>query len=436
MELKELEAASFVELRFVHVNAYTGVSKNETVTFEKVDGGESFIISSGATKIKRGPKKARREEYPLDEWNYQLARYIKKGFDPVATEKAKIVEINIGNGFKPLSDKEFQSFIEEMVQANNEMIQSSYSVKKLEDIPQEHIDHAQEALIDLSTRKDSISVSEFNDILMKDIWTYVPRAMANARKLLAAKPDQFEEIIEREQEHIDNLLQLLRVKAVDNTTDILTANGLKGRKVTDEEEKYLKELMTDRSNQYLRAWRVSNEETEKAFDEYCKEQGFTEENGINHLFHGTGFENVWSIYKNGLYLNPAVIKSNVRICGKAFGYGLYFAPYCYKSMGYASIRGARWNNGGSSNSNNAGYLLVFKVATGKPYYIYSDPNGCNRPNHWEDFHKDHPDMHCCWAERGKQGSNGLNRLVMDEVIVYQQKQATIEYIIEFDGNRY
>ena len=434
MEVRELEVASFVELRFVHINSITGASTNETVTFEKIDGTDSFVVTSGATQIKRGPKKERKEEYPIEDWNYQLARFIRKGFDPVSLEKAAEIEINIGNGYVPLSDKELQSFVEDMIRANDEMIEASYSVK-ITDIPKEHISHAQEALIKLSSERDSLSVHEFNDILMKDIMTYIPRPTSNLKKSLASKPEDFEAIITKEQEFLDNLNSLLKNKRVDGGKyDALSANGLVGRKVTEDEEKYLKELMTDRSSQYIRAWKVSNKETEKAFNDYCKDQGFTEENGINHLFHGTGFENIWSIYKNGLYLNPEVLKSNVRICGKAFGYGLYFAPYCYKSMGYASTRYAAHYSG--SSSSDTGYLLVFKVATGNPYYIYRDKNA-SRPNHWEDFHMEHPENHCCWAEAG--GPNldcGLNRLAMDEVIVYQQQQATIEYIVEFNANRY
>lgn len=433
MDAKALETTTFVELRFVHVNKYTGTSKNETVTFEKVTNGNSFIVTSGATGLKRGPKKARTEEYELKEWNNQLARYIKKGFDPVSTEKIETVEIKTDSIYVKLNDETFQSFIEMLIAANDEVIEEVFGgVKKLRNIPKEHMAHAQDALIDMSKNKDTLSVSEFNEMLMKDIFTYIPRPMNNIKNKLAAKREQFEDIITREQEYLDNVQQLLKTKVIEGKNQtILEANGLKGRAATDDEITYLKGLMTDKSNHFVRAWKVSNTETEKAFNDYCKEQGLTEENGINHLFHGTGVENVWSIYKNGLYLNPAVIKSNVRICGKAFGYGLYFAPYCYKSMGYASTSAAI-HYSGHNNDNRTGYLLVFKVATGKPYYIYSDPTGCHRPNHWADFHEDHPGMHCCWAEAGRTGSNGLNRLAMDEVIVYQEKQATIEYIIEFE----
>ena len=82
MEVRELEVASFVELRFVHINSITGASTNETVTFEKIDGTDSFVVTSGATQIKRGPKKERKEEYPIEDerlaiaWKHQVYRIL------------------------------------------------------------------------------------------------------------------------------------------------------------------------------------------------------------------------------------------------------------------------------------------------------------------------------------------------------------------------
>ena len=74
---------------------------------------------------------------------------------------------------------------------------------------------------------------------------------------------------------------------------------------------------------------------------------------------------------------------------------------------------------------------VYEVLTGNPYYIYQDPQH-KRPNTWTDFHADHPDMDCCWASAGYDGSDiGLMRLALDETIVYQENQCTIKYLLEF-----
>jgi len=108
-----------------------------------------------------------------------------------------------------------------------------------------------------------------------------------------------------------------------------------------------------------------------------------------------------------------------------FGYGIYFAPAAMKSIGYTSSRGSCWAKG----SQDKGYLAIFKVATGTPYYIYRDGGYSKRPNNWTDFHEAHPEADCLWAERNN-GDNGM-RLRMDEVVMYQECQATMEYLIEF-----
>jgi len=96
-----------------------------------------------------------------------------------------------------------------------------------------------------------------------------------------------------------------------------------------------------------------------------------------------------------------------------------------KSIGYTSSYGSCWANG----KDNKAYLAIFKVATGLPYYIYRDGGYAKRPNNWTDFHANHPEADCLWAERND-GDNGM-RLRNDEVVIYQECQATIEYLIEF-----
>ena len=114
---------------------------------------------------------------------------------------------------------------------------------------------------------------------------------------------------------------------------------------------------------------------------------------------------------------------------KAFGYGIYFAPYCGKSLHYTS--GNMYSSGTRSDKV---YMAIFEVCTGNPYYIYEDPNS-KTPHNWIDFHEDHPDMDCCWASSGKVNSANtiLNRLTWDEVIVYQEEQATIKYLLELEA---
>ena len=417
----------YVELRLVTLNSITGQGKNETISFELQEGGYSFKVTSGSTQIKRGPKKQVQREYPIQEWMEQLSWRLNKGWVPISTSKRGVVEVSVDGEYKSLDDSQLNDFIELLIQANDEYIATNYTVK-IENIPLEDIDRAQGILLKLSENKDRIPVAIFNKALM-EVWTIIPRPMAQMKKLLASDVSDYDSIIVREQEMLDNLQQMLRSssKSGGNKT-VLEAHDIEMRAVTDEEADYIKKLLTDKASHFNRAWRVSNKNTEKVFNDYCAEEGLSEGHGINHLFHGSGFCNWWSIMKTGLYLNPALVKPNVSICGKAFGYGIYFAPYAGKSLHYTD--GSMYSQNGARSHQ---YLAIFKVATGNPYYIYEDTTRHKTPHNWIDFHEDHPGMHCCWAGADKDGSDkGLRRLTWDEVIVYQEKQCTIEYLIEMN----
>ena len=423
-ELYDYKQTPYIQFGLSKINSITGQTINSTEELEVVKNGITFQIKSGATQVKIGLKKARVKELPLVLWQSEVEKRLSSGWTVITTEHLEEKEIKYSGTYKQIEQKSVQQLLDKLIAANNEMISKSYS-KKITQIPQRNIDYAQSLLIDAAKEKNSLSVKEFNH-LINDVILYVPRPVADIRKLLATDRSQFSDIIQREQDKLDTLQQYLRTSEITSTEKtVLEAYGLAMREVTQDEEKRIKEMMSSVSNRYIRAFRCVNEKTEAAFNEYCKAQNLSDGNGITELFHGSGVENWWSIFKNGLYLNPQLIKSDVVICGKAFGYGIYFAPFAGKSMGYA---GGYWRAEGSEKH----YLAIYKVATGNPYYIYSDPQK-KRPNHWGDFHADHPNMHCCWAEMGKDASEiGLNRLRSDEVIVYQEQQCTIEFLIEFE----
>ena len=73
--------------------------------------------------------------------------------------------------------------------------------------------------------------------------------------------------------------------------------------------------MSDQSDNYVEAYKVTNYKTEDRFNKYCEKEGLKEGSGISHLWHGTGYENLWSIFKSGMYLNPAIIKSDFIFVG-------------------------------------------------------------------------------------------------------------------------
>lgn len=424
----------YQQLQKVSINPYTKMSKNETVSFEEIDGN-MFKITKGATDCKHGRNKERELKYPIEEWDERLGYYLDNGFTVIDDVKRGTKEVVTDGEYAPIKDKGFKPVLENFIRLNNEFFEENYS-KNIKDVSKANIDIVQKTIVELSKDIKTVSVSDFNDALMSTIWTYVPRRMNHLDRHIAHSKDDFEKIIGREQDMLDALVQELQSgQSADKKLDILAANGLTERWISPEEKDFIKSLMGDQTSHFSRAWAVTNEACEKAMNDYLTSEGFdvsdpkNPKSGISYLWHGTPESNFWSIMKSGLYLNPALIKSGVRICGKAYGYGSYFAPYVYKSMGYA---GANFSYNRDLGGRTA-YIFLFKVATGNPYYIYSDKDKPNmRPNHWEDFHENHPKQHCCWAEcgGGALGNTADYRLRYDEVIVYQQCQSSLAYIVE------
>lgn len=265
-------------------------------------------------------------------------------------------------------------------------------------------------------------VSGFNAILSQ-IFMAIPRVMRDTRGFYAASPADFDKILKREAEYIDSLRGM--AKTNDNADDgtistsddnaLATAEetirkfGLKINPVTARQEADIRRHMGQNGSRYVRAWRVENRTTKKAFDAYRKKLG--DEANVKQLWHGSKNENFHSILCSGLLLNP-----NASITGKMFGYGIYFAPSFAKSLGYSSIDGSCWGGGTSDTA----YMAVFDVALGKSLDVHSY-NG--RYGNWKE--KDILKTGCrsLWAHKGGMLRN-------DEVVVYNEAAMTIRYLVE------
>ena len=191
--------------------------------------------------------------------------------------------------------------------------------------------------------------------------------------------------------------------------------GLEFEEVDDKDVELIKKLMNESKDKFRNAWRVKNLKTQERFDKFVADNDIKD---IKLLFHGSRSENFWSIIKMGLVLRP----TNAVITGKMFGFGIYFAPKCQKSIGYTSLSGAYWTHGG----NNTAYMALFDVAYGTPYDVY-------------DFNSKYYDLNYDKLQQFKPGANCLHAhadkgmLRNDEIVVYKEDQMTIKYLIEI-GN--
>ena len=361
--------------------------------------------------------------YPMSKWNSQISSKLKKGYQDVTDLKKDLVqEISVSNPespYKEIENAAVRAIVEKLQAMARETIQKNYTVKASA-VTQDMVDAAQKVIDDLAN--NSATVEEFNANLLK-LFTVIPRKMGNVRDYLSNKPNDFAQIISKEQDLLDVMRGQIYVKKNDEPIEtvekkqqtILEELGLSMEEVTADDVALIKTLMNESADKFRKAWRVTNLKTQDRFDKFVAENNIKD---TRLLFHGSRSENFWSIIKTGLVLRP----TNAVITGKMFGYGCYYAPKCAKSIGYTSLSGSYWARGG----NNTAYMALFDVAYGTPYDVYNfDSKYYNLD--YNSLQQFKPGANCLHAHADR----GMLR--SDETVVYKEEQMTIKYLIEI-GN--
>lgn len=412
----------YLELTFVKETA-TGKGANQKIIMEKSkENDDVFEVTEGRIGIKIGRNKPKKYTLLMSEWDTFYFQKRAKGWllTNVKKPEIKVVEKKgmsfDGAMYDRTGDLSVDMIITKLLGYANRMVEESYTTK-IEDVSDEMIALAESLLKEFSEHYEKMSVAEFNNKL-KILYAAIPRRINKLSDKLAKRQAEFIDIIAREQELFDILLSQVRgqqdLASFSKMPTVLEAFGLEWREVDEEEQAKIRKMLGGNAHQYKNAWRIVNKKTEAAFQKFCEQEKLEDgRGGISHLFHGSRSENFWSILTTGLNINPV----GVVITGKMFGNGSYFAPKAQKSIGYTSSYGSRWANGGE----NTGYLGIFKVATGVEYHpTYSDSSLT-----WKKLQTVAPGAHCTWAQASD------TCLCNDEVIVYQNQQSTIEYLVEF-----
>lgn len=361
--------------------------------------------------------------YPMSKWDAQIKSKLKKGYQDVTDLKKDLVEeissTNPETPYKEIENAAVKAIVDKLQSLARETINKNYTVKASA-VTQDMVDAAQK-LIDALANATS-TINEFNDNLLK-LFTVIPRKMGNVRDYLADDKDDFAKIISKEQDLLDVMRGQIYVKPeVEEASlvekkqqTILEELGLVMEEATKDDVALIKTLMKESADKFRKAWRVTNLKTQDRFDKFVKDNNIKD---TRLLFHGSRSENFWSIIKTGLVLRP----TNAVITGKMFGYGIYYAPRCAKSIGYTSLSGSYWARGGC----NTAYMAIFDVAYGTPYDVY-------------DFDSKYYNLDYNKLQQFKQGANCLHAhadkgmLRNDEIVVYKEEQMTIKYLIEI-GN--
>jgi poly [ADP-ribose] polymerase len=386
---------------------------NNNKFYKMIPKGDSFIVEYG-----RVGSRPQVRTYPIRDWNKKLREKLAKGY----TDQSELVEDLVQKQPEPpkpyldVPDKNINEIIERLQQMARQTISANYNITS-DKVTQAMVDKAQDILAELIAITD---VETFNKFLI-ELFEVIPRKMKKVSDFLAKSPDDFSKIIQSEQDLLDVMKGQVYQNAVVQTTEttqetapkmtILEALGLNFEPVDDLDITKIKYCLGDDENKFYRAWRVTNHVTQASFDTYLSENGNPD---TKLLWHGSRNENWWSIINSGLVLRH----TNAVITGKMFGYGIYFATKARKSIGYTSLRGSYWAGGTSQSA----FMGLYEVAYGNPFDVYSFDSKYYNLN-YEKLQQYCKGANCLHAHAGKMLQN-------DEIIVYQQPQTTIKYLVE------
>lgn len=327
--------------------------------------------------------------------------------------------------FEPVEDEVVQELLDLLITSSREFMQKNYTVKPTEITPKmvQEAENDLDALNRIALNPDTNNaLYAFNEKL-QELFTDIPRSMGRVADYLAKTEADFDKILQREMEMLDNvkgaIVQTKAPQIAGKGQTVLEAYNLSIRPVTyKEEDQITTHLGRDYDgrqveNRYVKGFAVENNQTRKAYEEYKKEHHISSKN-VRLFYHGSKVENFYSIVKTGLSLNP-----NATVTGKMFGQGLYFAPECRKSLNYMDVRGSHWNSG----KRDTGLCAVYSVALGKCY----EPNRILGSN----FRKEDLPKGADSVFASKHNPHlGLKN---DEYIVFDQNACTIKYLLEMSS---
>lgn len=390
------------------------------------NGDDTFTVEYG--RVGATPQT---KTYPMSKWNSTLASKLKKGYvDRSDLMQEVIADSKIedkSNGvdeFSLVQNLSVREIVKRLWDYANKTIQSAYSVRA-EAVTQAMIDAAQEKIDYIAANYKNWSVEEFNKNL-NELFIIVPRKMKRVSDCLVSDSSEYDKKLSEEQSLLDTMAgQVYKPKArivdagseIKASESILQKMGITMEEATQEDIAKIKKAMGDSAGKFYKAWRVTNLETEKNY------QKFTTENNIGNvklLCHGSRNQNWFNILKMGLKIRPA----GAIATGSMFGLGIYWSnPEKYKggvakSIGYTSL-GGYWTR----DYQNCGFLAFFDVAIGDSVDAYSFDSKYYSYN-LERLKKDNPKAWSLWAH----GNTSMLR--NDEIIVYDDRQMTIRYLVE------
>ncbi len=386
---------------------------------EKGDG--MFSVTYG-----RVGTKGAQLSYPMSQWDQKIREKTRKGYKD---QTALFAELKSETGMEILDakDENVKRLMQELMSFARQSISHHYMVSA-DQVSERQVAEAQktlDALVKKVRRKMDVEI--FNAQLI-ELYQVIPRKMKKVKDHLIEKPKgnkglwAIKDMLAAEQATLDVMrgqVELNNTKK-EETAEQKQATLLESLGLHIEVEKdakairLIKRMMKANATHFSKAYRVTNHRTQTAYDHFLAER----KNKKSKLFwHGSRNENWFSIIKEGLVLRPA----NAIINGKMFGYGLYFADKCQKSLNYTSFRGSYWARG---NANKA-FLALYDVHVGNQLKVKKHESWCCSLSK-DNLKKRGEKYDSIYAQGGVD-------LINNEYIVYDSAQSTIRYLVEINS---
>ena len=416
--------------KLIHVSVENGLTQQSNKVYimeEKEDGKIHCQYGRVGQPLKPAIKEAH-------EWDKVLKSKLhpRKGYKDVTDLITE--QVSSGGTNKqtvPIKEAKVRSLFEDLMAYANKSIKQNYKVTQ-ESVTQSQVDAAQDILNKAANKvKVGADIKEINDLLI-ELYTVIPRQMKDVREYLLEKADtkndiqKINDFLANEQDTLDTMAgQVKLISQQKNTTkdddtngddeiDLLEQMGLEVTVETDQKsiDLIMNTLIeSDDMRQRVRTiYKCVNKETQAVFDKHYGKARFKDR---KLFWHGSRNQNWFNIVQTGLMIRP----SGVQHTGSMFGDGIYFANKSRKSLGYSSVRGSYWAGG----SSDKGFLALYDVYHGKQKHITHHDSSCYSLSKSV---LDREGYDSVYAHGGADLRN-------DEFIIYDGKQCTIAYLIEF-----
>jgi len=371
-----------------------------------------------------------RKDYSLGKWDSLYRSKTKKGYEDVTRLYTEVIEDASSNKKIRkigISDNKIRTMFEELQNYANVTVKENYSVTSAS-VTQAMVDEAQVVVDDLiGMLKINANVGQLNENLMK-LFKIIPRYIKKVQLILFTEIENKKHLdtakkkMVAEQDILDTMagqvLATSKTKVFDDQNEdtneavnVLDQLGLEIENITSQEEQIIKQALGDSKNNFSKAFKVINKETQKKYNRHSAKfhSGPRKE---EFFWHGSRNQNIYFILQKGLLIRP----SGAIHTGSMFGDGIYFADKARKSIGYSSLSGSYWSGGSSSK----GFLILYAVDVGKQKKIKRHDSSCYRLSRKV---MDNEGYDSVYAQGGMDLRN-------NEYIVYEGEKCTVKYLVE------